>query len=84
MEKSNIALFPRRTLVEPPKNSGFFPLPSPRRSLLYLWLAGMLAGVAYTLLLYWTGRLWPCIFAHAVTNLALGIHVLVTGEWEWW
>ena len=50
----------------------------------HLWLAGMLAGVAYTLLLYWTGRLWPCIFAHAVTNLALGIHVLVTGEWEWW
>ncbi len=49
-----------------------------------LWLAGMLAGVAYTLLLYWTGRLWPCVLAHAVTNLALGIHVLVTGEWQWW
>ncbi len=50
----------------------------------HLWLAGMLAGAAYTLLLYRTGRLWPCILAHGVTNLALGIHVLVTGEWWWW
>ena len=49
-----------------------------------LWLAGMMAGVAYTGLLYYTKRLWPCIVAHAVTNLALGIHVLMTGEWRWW
>lgn len=49
-----------------------------------LWLAGMLAGAAYTGLLYYTKRLWPCILAHAVTNFALGIHVLVTGEWRWW
>lgn len=50
----------------------------------HLWLAGMMAGAAYTLLLYRTGRLWPCILAHGVTNLALAIHVLVTGEWKWW
>ena len=49
-----------------------------------LWLAGMMAGAAYTGLLYYTKRLWPCIMAHAVTNFALGIHVLVTGEWRWW
>ncbi|MCZ6801628.1 MAG: CAAX prenyl protease-related protein [Nitrospirae bacterium] len=49
-----------------------------------LWLAGMMAGAAYTLLIYHTKRLWPCIVAHGVTNLALGIHVLVTGEWQWW
>jgi CAAX prenyl protease-like protein len=49
-----------------------------------LWVAGMLAGVAYNLLLYWTGRLWPCIVAHAITNLVLGLHVLATGEWHWW
>jgi CAAX prenyl protease-like protein len=49
-----------------------------------LWLAGMMAGAAYTGLLYYTKRLWPCILAHAVTNFALGIHVLVTGEWRWW
>jgi uncharacterized protein len=50
----------------------------------HLWLAGMIAGAAYTLLLYGTGRLWPCIIAHAVTNLALGVHVLLTQEWTWW
>ena len=49
-----------------------------------LWLAGMLAGVAYTGILYYTKRLWPCILAHAVTNFALGVHVLLTGEWRWW
>ena len=50
----------------------------------HLWLAGMMAGVAYNLLLYRTGRLWPCILAHGVTNLLLAVHVLVTGEWRWW
>lgn len=49
-----------------------------------LWLAGMMAGAAYTILLYRTGRIWPCILAHATTNGALGIHVLATGEWHWW
>lgn len=50
----------------------------------HLWLAGMMAGIAYNLLLYKTRRLWPCILAHSVTNLLLGIHVLLTGEWHWW
>jgi CAAX prenyl protease-like protein len=50
----------------------------------HLWLAGMMAGAAYTLLLYGTRRLWPSIIAHAVTNLALGLHVLLTQEWHWW
>lgn len=49
-----------------------------------LWLAGMMAGICYSGLLYWTGRLWPCIIAHGITNLVLGIHVLTTGEWHWW
>ena len=49
-----------------------------------LWLAGMMAGAAYGLLLYRTRNLWTCILAHGITNLALGIHVLVTQEWFWW
>jgi len=49
-----------------------------------LWLAGMLAGLAYTLVLYRTKSLWACILAHGVTNLLLGVHVLATGEWRWW
>jgi uncharacterized protein len=47
-----------------------------------LWLAGMMAGAIYNLLLYKTRRLWPCILAHGVTNLLLGVHVLVTQEWQ--
>ena len=50
----------------------------------HLWLAGMMAGTLYNVLLYRTRRLWPCILAHGLTNLALGIHVLLTGEWKWW
>jgi CAAX prenyl protease-like protein len=50
----------------------------------HLWLAGMVAGAAYTLLLYHTRALWPSIMAHAVTNLLLGLHVLFTHEWIWW
>ena len=50
----------------------------------HLWFAGMMAGVAYNVLLYKTGRLWPCVISHATTNLILGIHVLTTEEWQWW
>ena len=50
----------------------------------HLWLAGIMAGVAYYALLYKTKRLGPCVMAHSTTNLALGIHVLATEEWQWW
>ena len=49
-----------------------------------LWLAGMMAGAIYNLLLYKTRRLWPGVLAHGVTNLLLGVHVLITQEWQWW
>lgn len=49
-----------------------------------LWLAGMMAGLAYNLLLYKTRRLWPCIIAHGITNLLLAFHVVLTQEWFWW
>jgi uncharacterized protein len=50
----------------------------------HFWFAGMMAGAIYNLLLYKTRRLWPCILAHGITNLAMGIHVLTTEEWFWW
>jgi CAAX prenyl protease-like protein len=50
----------------------------------HLWLAGMMAGALYNLVLYRTQCLWPCILAHAVTNLLLSIHVLLRAEWQWW
>lgn len=49
-----------------------------------LILAGVMAGVAYNLLLYRTKSIVQCILAHAVTNLALGIYVLQTGHWQFW
>jgi CAAX prenyl protease-like protein len=49
-----------------------------------LWLAGMMAGAIYNGLLYQTRRLGPCVLAHTTSNLMLGLHVLVTQEWQWW
>jgi len=49
-----------------------------------LLLAGIMAGAAYNLLLYWTKSLSQCVLAHAVTNLVLGLYVLQTGQWQFW
>ena len=48
------------------------------------WLVGLAAGAVYNGLLYQQKNLWPCIIAHAVTNLVLGIYVLQTGQWGFW
>lgn len=48
------------------------------------WLVGIIAGIAYTLLLYRTKSVFACILAHAVTNLSLGIYVLLTHKWSFW
>ncbi len=50
----------------------------------YLIFAGIMAGLAYNLLLYRSKSIVQCIFAHAVTNLALGIYVLQSGRWSFW
>ncbi len=47
-------------------------------------LAGIMAGIAYSMLLYYTRSISHCIVAHAVTNLALGIYVMQTGNWHFW
>jgi CAAX prenyl protease-like protein len=49
-----------------------------------LWLAAVIAGLAYALLYRRTGKLWPAVIAHAVTNGALGIYVVWSGRWEFW
>ena len=49
-----------------------------------LWLAGILAGVAYAWIYRRTGNLWAPIIAHAVTNLLLGVWVVATGNWQFW
>jgi len=49
-----------------------------------LWLAGMVAGAAYTLLYMRSGTLWAPTLAHAVTNGLLGGWILATGNWTYW
>jgi CAAX prenyl protease-like protein len=50
----------------------------------HLWLAGIMAGVFYNLLLYWSRSIFACIIAHGTTNLLLGIYVIRTGNWQFW
>ena len=49
-----------------------------------LWLAAIVAGLAYAWLYVRTGKLWVPIVAHAVTNGALGVWVVMTGKWAFW
>lgn len=50
----------------------------------HLFVAGMIAGAIYSIILYKTRSLAQCILAHAVTNLALAAYVLYTGNWYFW
>ena len=49
-----------------------------------LIVAGIIAGIAYNLLLYRTKSISQCILSHAITNLVLGIYVVSTGQWRFW
>jgi CAAX prenyl protease-like protein len=49
-----------------------------------LWLAGIVAGLAYGWLYMRSGNLWSPILAHGLTNLLLGLWVLNTGNWQFW
>ncbi|MGE0709221.1 MAG: exosortase E/protease, VPEID-CTERM system [Planctomycetota bacterium] len=46
------------------------------------WVAGILAGLAYGLVLRRRGRLGDAVLAHAVTNALLGLTVLWTCRWS--
>ena len=49
-----------------------------------LWLAGLLAGLVYSVVYMRTGNLWLPILSHATTNAALGCWILATGQWQFW
>ena len=49
-----------------------------------LWLAAIVAGLAYALLYRATGKLWTAVIAHAVTNGALGVWVVASRQWQFW
>jgi CAAX prenyl protease-like protein len=48
------------------------------------WLRAGIYSALLNLVLMRERRLGPVVWAHAVTNLALGVYVLVTGEWGFW
>ncbi len=48
------------------------------------WLAGMMAGAVYGWLVLRTGRIGPAIVAHATTNLALGVYVILSRQYGFW
>lgn len=49
-----------------------------------LWLAGIVAGIAYTLLYMRSETLWTPIVGHAVTNGLLAAWIMATGSWTYW
>jgi hypothetical protein len=49
-----------------------------------LWLAGIVAGVAYSVLYMRSRSLWPAVIAHAVTNGILGVWIVRSAQWTFW
>ncbi len=47
-------------------------------------IVGIIAGLLYNLLLIRQKKLKGVILAHGITNLGLGIYVLLTGNWMFW
>lgn len=49
-----------------------------------MWLAGLVAGVAYAGLYMTTNNLRAPVLAHVVTNAILGSWILASGSWHLW
>ncbi len=48
------------------------------------WLAAIVWFAAVTWWIRWTNRFWDGVVIHAVTNLALGIYVMMYQQWHLW
>ncbi|MDB6130849.1 MAG: amino terminal protease family protein [Verrucomicrobiales bacterium] len=48
------------------------------------WLAGIISGFIFQILVLKNGRLKEAIFAHGIANLALGCWVIGTGSYHFW
>lgn len=48
------------------------------------WPAAVAYGLLMCFLWAWRRDLASCIAAHAVTNVALALYVLATGNWQYW
>ncbi len=49
-----------------------------------LWLAGIVAGMAYGALAVKTGKIGESVAAHATTNTLVAIQVLLFDQWQLW
>ena len=49
-----------------------------------LWLAGLLAGLVYSLVYMRGGNLWLPIISHATTNAVLGWWIVTNKQWQFW
>jgi membrane protease YdiL (CAAX protease family) len=47
------------------------------------WLAAAVWFSMITWLMLRTRNIWDCVAAHAITNLILGVYVVVSGDWRW-
>ena len=48
------------------------------------WLPAIFAGLVFHAHVLWKKRLADAVVSHAVANLALGIYVLKTENWQYW
>jgi hypothetical protein len=48
------------------------------------WPAALITGALYNLVAYRTRSLASCVFAHGLTNLALGLWIVTTKQWGFW
>jgi len=48
------------------------------------WLVGIFAGLAYGWLMIRTRDIWAASLAHVLTNLLLGIYVVLTRSYQFW
>ena len=48
------------------------------------WLPGLLCGFAFQWLVLRRGHLGDAVGAHALTNLLLGLWVILRGQWQFW
>jgi len=48
------------------------------------WLVALVAGILFALFLRSTRSMFAVILSHAVANLALGVYIVMTGDWKYW
>ena len=48
------------------------------------WIIASLAGVAYAVVQFRTGRVWDAVIAHGVSNAIIAIWVITTGDFTYW